>query len=238
MDFRLTILFDNYVHPKHRGIGLTPMWGFSAFIELDGLKILFDTGSNGRILLHNAQILNIPLEQANYLFISHPHWDHIGGWDSVLEINPDIHFIVPASLSSHLIADISRFTTVTVIDDEPLFIYDKIYSTGVMQPEGEQALVIDTEKGTIIVAGCSHPGIQNFMKRAKRILPGKPIFYVIGGFHMFRFSEKQIYEALKSFDTQKITPTHCTGDLATNIIEIAYGDNFIQGGVGMSIKLV
>ncbi len=237
MDLQITVLFDNYVHSTKKGQGLEPMWGFAAFIQFNGKKILFDTGSNGRILKHNAQKLNTGLRQADYLFISHPHWDHIGGWDTVLEENPDIHIIVPASLSTHLIADLSRITQVTVVDDNPLVVDDKIYSTGIMQPEGEQALVLDTEKGLVIVAGCSHPGIENFMQRAKQILSGKPIFYVIGGFHLLHHTEKQIYNVLEKFDTKYITPTHCTGQLATEIIKLSYGERFIEGGVGMKLNL-
>ncbi len=237
MDLHITVLFDNYVNSQKKGLGLEAMWGFSAFIQFNGKKILFDTGSNGRVLKHNAQKLNIDLSQAQYLFISHPHWDHIGGWDTVLEENPDIHIIVPASLSTHLIADLSQITQVTVVDDEPLVLDDQLYSTGIMQPEGEQALVLDTAKGLVIVAGCSHPGIENFMQRAKSILPGKPIFYVIGGFHLLHHTEKQIYKVLEKFDTKYITPTHCTGQLATEIIRMAYGDRFIEGGVGMQLNL-
>jgi hypothetical protein len=49
----LTILFDNY----HGLPELTSLWGFAALIRAAGRTILFDTGSNGRVLLKNMAVL-------------------------------------------------------------------------------------------------------------------------------------------------------------------------------------
>ncbi len=235
MSLKITILFDNYLSPEVNIKGLKAMWGFSAFIEFESYKILFDTGSNGRVLKNNARLLGIDLAQAQKLFISHPHWDHIGGWDTVLEENPQISLIVPNSLSSHLIEDMKRLTEVYVVDTDPEHIDIHLHSTGVMYPEGEHALILNTGKGLVLIAGCSHPRIENFMDRAKQMFPDKQIFYVIGGFHMLHDTADQIIQSLARFDTKFITPTHCTGQLATDMIKNRYGDFFIQGGVGKQI---
>jgi len=49
MNLKITLLFDNVVSTYTKIKGLKSMWGFSAFIEFDSYKILFDTGSNGRV---------------------------------------------------------------------------------------------------------------------------------------------------------------------------------------------
>ncbi|MEN2280897.1 MBL fold metallo-hydrolase [Algoriphagus sp. SE2] len=59
-----------------KGIG---EWGYSALIEVDGKKILFDTGSRPETVLQNAQELGIDLSDVEDVFLSHNHWDHIGG---------------------------------------------------------------------------------------------------------------------------------------------------------------
>jgi 7,8-dihydropterin-6-yl-methyl-4-(beta-D-ribofuranosyl)aminobenzene 5'-phosphate synthase len=53
--------------------------GFSVFIKYGGFNILFDTGSKPGILEWNSEICGVNLNDIDYIFISHNHWDHIGG---------------------------------------------------------------------------------------------------------------------------------------------------------------
>jgi 7,8-dihydropterin-6-yl-methyl-4-(beta-D-ribofuranosyl)aminobenzene 5'-phosphate synthase len=59
-----------------QGIG---EWGFSALIEVDGRKILFDTGARPETVLSNATEMEIDLSGVTEVFISHSHADHTGG---------------------------------------------------------------------------------------------------------------------------------------------------------------
>ena len=72
-DFKITILStmfsDTYIGE----------WGFSAIIEADGQRILFDTGSRGNTVFRNAKELNINLDNIENVFLSHNHKDHTGG---------------------------------------------------------------------------------------------------------------------------------------------------------------
>ena len=63
-------------------------WGFSAMIEADGKKILFDAGSRENTVLQNARELNISLENIKDVFISHNHKDHTGGLLKIKENYP------------------------------------------------------------------------------------------------------------------------------------------------------
>jgi len=54
-------------------------WGFSAFVEVDGRRFLFDTGANPDLVLHNAKALKIDLSSVEDVIISHNHDDHTGG---------------------------------------------------------------------------------------------------------------------------------------------------------------
>jgi len=228
---KFSIVFDNYQANEK----LESFWGFGCMIDDD---FLFDTGSNGRALVRNMVKMGFNIEKLNYLFISHPHWDHIGGIDSIVDINRNLTFFLPDSLSSLYIRDLKRLAKVKVIKEYPTKLFDNFYSSGVMHPVGEHSLVIDEGDFGIVVAGCSHPGIHNLVKRAKDIL-NKPIVYVIGGFHLMRSSEEEIIEVvreLKLLGVEYITPTHCTGDLAIEIFKNEYGENYIPGGVGRIIE--
>jgi 7,8-dihydropterin-6-yl-methyl-4-(beta-D-ribofuranosyl)aminobenzene 5'-phosphate synthase len=54
-------------------------WGYSALVEADGKKILFDTGANPDIVLKNAAALGVELSDVEDVVISHHHDDHTGG---------------------------------------------------------------------------------------------------------------------------------------------------------------
>lgn len=59
-----------------RGIG---EWGYSALVEADGNKILFDAGNRAETVLQNAKELGVDLSQVQDVFLSHNHGDHTGG---------------------------------------------------------------------------------------------------------------------------------------------------------------
>ena len=54
-------------------------WGFSALVEADGTRILFDTGLRPDTVLLNAQSMNIDLSNVEEIVLSHNHADHTGG---------------------------------------------------------------------------------------------------------------------------------------------------------------
>ena len=54
-------------------------WGFSALVEADGRRILFDTGARPESVLNNARELKIDLSTVTDVILSHDHGDHIGG---------------------------------------------------------------------------------------------------------------------------------------------------------------
>ncbi len=55
-------------------------WGFSALVEADSIKILFDAGSHERTVLDNAKEMKLDLSNVQHLVLSHNHWDHTIGW--------------------------------------------------------------------------------------------------------------------------------------------------------------
>lgn len=55
-------------------------WGFSALVEADGTRILFDTGSHDSTVLKNSRDLKLDLSTVPTLILSHNHDDHTTGW--------------------------------------------------------------------------------------------------------------------------------------------------------------
>ncbi len=89
---RVTILYDAFSDNK----AVTKDWGFSAFVEYDGKRILFDTGNNPEILEHNAKALDVDLTKLDFVVVSHRHADHASGLKYLLKINPGVTVYVPA----------------------------------------------------------------------------------------------------------------------------------------------
>lgn len=79
-------------------------WGYSALVEVDGKKILFDTGANPDTVLKNAATLGIDLSDVEDVVISHHHDDHTGG---LLSLRRALLLKNPAAMSrAHVSANI------------------------------------------------------------------------------------------------------------------------------------
>jgi 7,8-dihydropterin-6-yl-methyl-4-(beta-D-ribofuranosyl)aminobenzene 5'-phosphate synthase len=88
---QITILYDAF----GKRADLQKDWGFSAFIEYHGKRILFDTGDNPDILEHNAKAAGVDLSRLDFVVLSHRHGDHIGGMDYLLQVNPNVKIYAP-----------------------------------------------------------------------------------------------------------------------------------------------
>ena len=80
----------------------------------------------------------------------------------------------------------------------------------------EVCLALDTDKGVVVLLGCSHPGVLNILTHVQEEL-GKPIVAVFGGTHLMEADEERIsrtMEILKSLGVGTIGFSHCSGKLA------------------------
>lgn len=87
----LTVLFDAF----GKDHTLEKDWGYSAFIETGGKRILFDTGNDPAVLKHNANAKGVDLSRLDFVIISHRHGDHMGGLSYVLSVNPNVKIYAP-----------------------------------------------------------------------------------------------------------------------------------------------
>ena len=54
-------------------------WGFAALVEVDGRRILFDTGANDDTVQRNVKVLGLDLSNVETVVLSHNHADHTTG---------------------------------------------------------------------------------------------------------------------------------------------------------------
>lgn len=231
-----TVLYDNYIHEK----GTQADWGFACLIEGLEKTVLFDSGTKSDILLHNAKILGKDLKNIDVMMISHDHFDHAGGIEPILKMNPGIPVYIPFGSNEKLKNELNELGAELHEVQEHRTICEHVLSTGVMGTQiKEHSLIISTSAGIVLLTGCSHPGIVEILEKTKEITSTN-IHLVFGGFHLMQHSDKQIGNIIEKFSdlgVKKCGATHCTGDRQIQLFRKAYGDNYVPMGTGKIIKV-
>ena len=239
-DITISIIVDNYSYEK----GFDQAWGFSCLVKGTEKTILFDTGPRNGPLLENMRKMNIKPKEVDMVVISHIHHDHTGGLQSFLEENHDVVVYLPKSFPSHFKEEVSASGAKVVEVAGPQKICDRVYSTGELEgSEMEQSLIISTDMGGIVIAGCSHPGIVQIVSMAKKVLKGDLVL-AMGGFHLLSAFPgdgpssqeiEKIVSDLKAHGVRYVGPTHCSGDEARSIFKKAYQKHYLEIGTGKVI---
>ena len=211
---KITIIYDNETWKT----GLEAAWGFSCLVEADGRRLLFDTGGEGEILLRNLAALNLDPRSFSEIFISHDHWDHLGGLADLLRLIPDVRVYLPRSCSRPAAA-----REVISVQD-PLQISENFFSTGELSGQ-EQSLAVKTDDGLVVICGCSHPGVGPILEAAAHLGRVKAL---VGGLHGFKE-----FEVLK--DLSLVCPCHCTQHQAE--IRARYPEITVNGGAGNILEI-
>jgi 7,8-dihydropterin-6-yl-methyl-4-(beta-D-ribofuranosyl)aminobenzene 5'-phosphate synthase len=104
----------------------------------------------------------------------------------------------------------------------------------------DQALVVDTREGLVVILGCSHAGVVNILNYVVEKSGRSRIHTVIGGTHLTSASEERIaktIEALRAFDIERIGVSHCTGHKALQKMADVFGDRFFLCNVGTEVEV-
>ena len=83
----LRIIIENCASMENAS--LWAQHGLCILLDLDliskSMKLLWDTGASGEVLLHNSQVLHVDLDEIDLICLSHGHYDHTGGLMSILQ---------------------------------------------------------------------------------------------------------------------------------------------------------
>lgn len=103
----------------------------------------------------------------------------------------------------------------------------------------EIALAIKTEKGLVVILGCSHVGIINILKTIMK-RTGMIIYGIVGGSHLIEADELRLSNTIKYFKENNISIlrlSHCTGYMAVAHLESEFGIKFVYNNTGNVIEL-
>jgi len=212
---KVTILYDNTTRDER----VPADFGFACLVEAHGRTILFDTGSNGALLLDNMAALHIDPLSIDDIIISHAHFDHAGGLSAVLNANPRTRVVAPGVMRG-----INPARETVYVDGRAFAIGPGVHSTGLLE-QVEQSLAVEIGGGLAVIVGCSHQGVRTILAAARAF--GIPRA-LIGGLH--GFDDYGVLEGLSV-----VCPTHCSRHIAE--IKQTYPKAYVPGGVGTVIEL-
>ena len=274
-DFKITIL-STMLSDFHTG-----EWGFSAMIEVDGERILFDAGSRENTVVQNAKELSINLDNIDNIFLSHNHKDHTGGLITLKKEYPNsfkkahvgegIFYSRPNAEGddNYILSNKNTLENLGIkfiSHKNPTQLIPGLWTTGQVPrkydeknwsgvskmidskgnivediiPE-DQSLFFDTENGIVLISGCGHAGLANTLDYVQKIIPGRPIYKIIGGFHLLKLNNDKLEwtaKKMREAGVNYFVGAHCTGLNSTYSIRNFLGltsESALVGSVGTVI---
>lgn len=278
MSLKITTLIENNSDENN---SLLSEHGLSLYIEIDEIKILFDTGQSGDFI-KNADKLKVDLNNLDYIIISHGHYDHSGGLRKLVEnANNTFKFIVGngffyrkykllengeykynGNSFDEKFIDINNISIKYITEDlfnitENVILFSNFERSTAFEVlnkkfyikqndeyllddfSDEIVLAVKTEKGLVVILGCSHVGVVNILKTMTNRTE-MPIYCVIGGSHLIEADDIRLNNTIKYFEENNISIlrlSHCTGDNAVRKLEYEFGNRFVYNNTGHVMKL-
>lgn len=103
----------------------------------------------------------------------------------------------------------------------------------------DQSVVIETEKGLVVVLGCCHAGIINTLTYISDKMGTKSFYAVFGGTHLAPANDEKLKKVLADLDGFKIHLlgiSHCSGLTIVPALHEKFGSRFSYYGVGASLE--
>ncbi|MDD2734772.1 MAG: MBL fold metallo-hydrolase [Desulfuromonadaceae bacterium] len=104
----------------------------------------------------------------------------------------------------------------------------------------DQSLVLETEKGLVLMLGCCHSGVVNTIEHVARMTGRRDFFAVVGGTHLGFCSQEQLTKtiaAIRTVGVKKLAAGHCTGFAASARLSREMPKEFQVAMVGYTLEV-
>jgi 7,8-dihydropterin-6-yl-methyl-4-(beta-D-ribofuranosyl)aminobenzene 5'-phosphate synthase len=250
---KVTILYDAF----GGGPGLERDWGFSALIEYQGKRILFDTGNNAEIFARNAQRLHADLTHLDFVVISHRHTDHTAGLSAVLRANPRVPIYAPQEGFGIFGAAVpgTFYRTLPALPDSMRYfdgVVPKEIRAGTLWP-GASIVLVDSSltiaPGIRLLSLVSEtPGTRELRELSLLLTTPEgdirgtsdtPVRILFGGLHLVAAPDSVLeplaHRLHSDWHVLQIAPGHCTGEPAFAILQREFGLDYRYAGLGRQL---
>lgn len=193
------------------------------FDHSDGLDIFFERNDKAKFYLRKACEENCYSKKGgtelSYIGIKEGYLKQFA--DRFAYTDEDLEVIPGVTLLPHKTKGLEKV-------GEHAGMYVKI--RGQFQPDSfdhEQSLVFETARGLVVFNSCSHGGADNIIRDVQNTWPDQQIEAYIGGLHLFRSSDEEVYafaKRVKETGIKRIYTGHCTGERAMEILKEELGD--------------
>jgi len=112
-----------------------------------------------------------------------------------------------------------------------------------LQPDkllDDQALVIKTDNGLVVILGCAHRGVINTLYHAQKLTGTEKIYAVIGGSHLMGVSEERLWQTIEIFrglGIRRMGLCHCTDLPAASLLAQEFRGSFFFNKAGTVIEI-
>ena len=138
-----------------------------------------------------------------------------------------------------LTGEIPRHTTYETGDPNMVAVTESGQELRLDPINDDLSLVIDSDKGLIVVLGCAHAGMVNILDYVREKFSRDRIYAVIGGTHMGFSGDQQFAETLKVIDRyqiEKLGASHCTGLEKSALLYARMPERFFFACVGAILE--
>lgn len=104
----------------------------------------------------------------------------------------------------------------------------------------DQSLVLETDKGLVLLLGCCHAGLVNTVEHVAYVTGRRDIYAVIGGTHLGFCGQEQLgttVDMLKGLKVKKLAVSHCTGFAASLRLARELPKEFQTAMVGYTLEV-
>jgi 7,8-dihydropterin-6-yl-methyl-4-(beta-D-ribofuranosyl)aminobenzene 5'-phosphate synthase len=104
----------------------------------------------------------------------------------------------------------------------------------------DQSLVLESQKGLVIILGCCHAGLINTLEHVASLTGRRDVYAVIGGTHLGFCGREQLEKTvatLSEWGVKKLAVSHCTGFAASTLLARELPKEFHLAQVGYTLEI-
>ena len=181
------------------GTSLIGSKGSSLLFDVDGKRIMFNTGRSGRYLLHNMNQCGIKADSVDAVVISRPAIDQIGGLNNFMTnrtVPVDVFSIDEAWDCKRLFGGLISADNIGGVKkqsagDDWIQMSEHLFLSPCVNPDTkEMVIVLVTKDGAVVFCACAQSGVADVLNAVKKRFDRISAF--VGAIHLRKMKQPAV----------------------------------------------